>query len=192
MCALLHFVLFLHKLSSLIPRYIETNWIIATLHFSDCACGDVCQDGSCQAGCQVYDVFIREGRERTVYGRRCQCGVDTDADGRPILVCYTSCFFLFFLLLLFWQCQIQHLFPFPPLHSVLITSISTYTQNEFQCAEGVTFENNPYQVPMFESNPACAAPPVIEEVPVEVLDASPAAAEATTAAAPEATTAAAK
>ena len=51
-----------------------------------------------------------------------------------------------------------------------------------QCAEGVTFENNPYQIPMFEKNTACAAPPVIEEVPVAVLDESPAAAEATTAA----------
>jgi len=35
---------------------------------------------------------------------------------------------------------------------------------------------------MFEKNTACAAPPVIEEVPVAVLDESPAAAEATTAA----------
>jgi len=45
----------------------------------------------------------------------------------------------------------------------------------FQCQEGVTFENNPYTVPMFEKSTACAAPPAIEEVPVAELDASPAA-----------------
>ena len=45
----------------------------------------------------------------------------------------------------------------------------------FQCQEGVTFENNPYTVPMFEKSTACTAPPAIEEVPVAELDASPAA-----------------
>ncbi|XP_052806243.1 uncharacterized protein LOC128235463 [Mya arenaria] len=51
----------------------------------DCDCGNVCKDGQCTPGCQVYDVFVKAGTERTVYGRRCQCGADQDTKGRAIM-----------------------------------------------------------------------------------------------------------
>lgn len=37
-------------------------------------------------GCHVYDVFVKAGTEKTVYGRKCGCSDKADADGRAIMV----------------------------------------------------------------------------------------------------------
>lgn len=63
---------------------VATVYVLASQCPDGCPCGQVCNNGTCQDGCMVFDNFVNVGETKAIYDRDCLCTDEVDQMGRVV------------------------------------------------------------------------------------------------------------